>query len=346
MLEQLWRRIRKGRMPAALLALAALAACSPISIVQPPAETQTAPAEATASPEATETAATAVAGISPVPDVPDIQGAWEQISGAVIPGSAVRGGPGTVIEFAAREGRPYHGEAGFDGVTPPTHAYTWIDPQHIKFEPIGEAGGVGSLPTYTVALSGDTLTLAGEPGEPAIFKRRATLTPNTEMLTGTWEHPAGPSTGATTCFKAIGSEGAPARLVLSAGGMATVAAGDRTLSGTFTIEGDRLRLTTGGEQPGTADCGIQSLGLQRMALVDDAGGSAYYFRTAEAAITMRTASELNLRAGAGVEYAPVAVLPANAEVQLLGEEQVVGGSRWVKIRFGEQEGWVNATFLR
>jgi uncharacterized protein YgiM (DUF1202 family) len=54
---------------------------------------------------------------------------------------------------------------------------------------------------------------------------------------------------------------------------------------------------------------------------------------------------LNLRARPGIDQQVIAKLARGASVLLLGERMTVEGRTWVRVRAGEQEGWVSQDLL-
>lgn len=65
-------------------------------------------------------------------------------------------------------------------------------------------------------------------------------------------------------------------------------------------------------------------------------------RTTKARVT---APNLNLRSGPGATKPVVATLPRNSQVILLGEQQDIDGTAWVRVRSNNQNGWVSAKHL-
>ncbi len=67
-------------------------------------------------------------------------------------------------------------------------------------------------------------------------------------------------------------------------------------------------------------------------------------------VTSRIASvntlNLNLRAGPGVHYSVLAVLPQGTQVMAFGDTRYADRATWVRVRVGSQEGWVNQEHLR
>lgn len=60
----------------------------------------------------------------------------------------------------------------------------------------------------------------------------------------------------------------------------------------------------------------------------------------------RTSESLNLRIAPGIEASIIATLAPGSSVELLSEAQSQDGRRWVRVRFGSQEGWVDSQYLR
>ena len=55
---------------------------------------------------------------------------------------------------------------------------------------------------------------------------------------------------------------------------------------------------------------------------------------------------LNIRAEAGADSEIIGTIPAaGQQIELLGETQLVGNSKWLKVNYYGREGWVNGTFL-
>jgi uncharacterized protein YgiM (DUF1202 family) len=62
-------------------------------------------------------------------------------------------------------------------------------------------------------------------------------------------------------------------------------------------------------------------------------------------VALVAVDKLNLRAAPGADQAVVTVVIRGQELTLLGEEQTVGATRWVKVRVEQLEGWVNSSYL-
>jgi hypothetical protein len=60
----------------------------------------------------------------------------------------------------------------------------------------------------------------------------------------------------------------------------------------------------------------------------------------------RVPAELNLRAEPGLNTPVLAVMPAGSQVTLLEGEQQREDHRWVRVRYGDQEGWADADLLQ
>jgi uncharacterized protein YraI len=54
---------------------------------------------------------------------------------------------------------------------------------------------------------------------------------------------------------------------------------------------------------------------------------------------------LNLRTRPGTDQPIITTLRQGAEVVLLHDVRTIGGRTWVKVRAGQQEGWVSQEFL-
>ena len=58
------------------------------------------------------------------------------------------------------------------------------------------------------------------------------------------------------------------------------------------------------------------------------------------------AARLNLREGPGTDYPVRVILIENTQVTYLNESREVGGSTWVKVQVGAQDGWVDQKYLK
>ena len=57
-------------------------------------------------------------------------------------------------------------------------------------------------------------------------------------------------------------------------------------------------------------------------------------------------TNLNLRAGPGIKYSVLRVLPQGTQVIYLNQSQYADNATWVKVSIGSLEGWVNQKHLR
>ncbi|MGH8710686.1 MAG: SH3 domain-containing protein, partial [Burkholderiales bacterium] len=55
---------------------------------------------------------------------------------------------------------------------------------------------------------------------------------------------------------------------------------------------------------------------------------------------------LNLRSNPGTNQPVIMQLPQGTKVIILNESQNIGGTSWVKVRVGQQEGWVNQKHIQ
>jgi uncharacterized protein YraI len=57
-------------------------------------------------------------------------------------------------------------------------------------------------------------------------------------------------------------------------------------------------------------------------------------------------TNLNFRAGPGIHYQVLRILPEGTPVLYLNETQYADRATWTKVRVGSQDGWVNQQHLR